>query len=104
MTTEEKHSKACAYAGLPLSERGSLPWPAAPGEDMCICKPREYENGLVRIGNSSVRHLINPNPTRFAPYCKPHGTVGTLHATKGTETDCGRCIAKRDAQARRVAS
>lgn len=41
------HADYCAYAGLPLSERGQLPWPAGEG-DMCVCStdrptPSDYE-------------------------------------------------------------
>jgi hypothetical protein len=34
----EMHDRRCAYAGLPIEERGQLPRPAPQdGSDMCIC-------------------------------------------------------------------
>lgn len=35
----EIHEDYCAFAGLPRSVHGSLPWPAPPGEEMCACPP-----------------------------------------------------------------
>lgn len=56
----------------------------------------EFENGLMRVGHSSVIHLINPVPNGIMPFCKPDTTTGTIHPTDATEATCKRCIAKRD--------
>lgn len=64
----------------------------------------KFENGLCRIGHSNIIHLVNPNPTRLTPFCKPNGAVGELHATDATAITCGRCQIKAAAQKRRVSA
>lgn len=61
----------------------------------------EFENGLLRVGHSSVIHLINPVPSPDpAPLCKPKGTSGIVFpVVHANEANCKRCKRKAKANA-----